>query len=59
MEEQVLPALSFPTNYALADRGVYFIPEARETDRDALHFLDFATGSTRMVHTLESLSRRD
>jgi hypothetical protein len=45
--------LSYPVNFAITDRGVYFIPEARDGQRESLLFLDFATERTTVGHVLD------
>ncbi|MEX2264019.1 MAG: winged helix-turn-helix domain-containing protein [Bryobacteraceae bacterium] len=52
-EQRVLPSLSYPMNYAVVNGGIYFIPEAREGERDTLRFLHLATQTVRVVHTLD------
>jgi len=52
-EIQVLPALDDPGSFAVAERGIYFMPPRNADRTHPIQFLEFATGKTFPVVTID------
>jgi Tol biopolymer transport system component len=50
-EEHVVDGLSYSLNFAVAERGIYFVASAEASDKSSIDFFDFATSRrTTLVH---------
>ena len=52
-EIEILPALHYPKSFAVAERGIYFVPPRKAGEKHSIQFLEFATGKTFLVATID------